>query len=235
MANNAVGRYIGDYALIDQDGKSFRLREFVGKPFVISLIYTNCGHICPTMTMNLKNAIKDADKDFGVKFNAITIGFDVENDTPQRMKEYGSNFTNDFKNWRFVASDRDTIEKITKDLGFYYKKTNRGFDHLKVVTIIDAKGKIYRHIYGIDFKPKDILQPIYQSLSEKESPTKQSLSIIDRIKLLCSTYDESTGTYKADYTLLMTLMLWITIQGVLVLVLLYIFLGKNIKKADFDV
>src|SRR3972149_9314315 len=40
LSNSAIGKEIGDYTLIDQDGKSFKLKEFAGdKPIVISLIY----------------------------------------------------------------------------------------------------------------------------------------------------------------------------------------------------
>lgn len=204
VADNAVGKEIGNYTLIDQDGKRFELKEFAGgKPLVISLIYTSCGHICPTITMNLGNAVKEAGKDFGSKFNAITIGFDAESDTPRRMKEYGGNFTDNFKNWKFATADKDTIDKLTKDLGFYYKKIDNGFDHLNVVTIIDAKGKIYRHVYGLDFKPQEILSPLYQARTGKPYYTESSgKGILDRIVLFCYKYDEKTGQYKLDYPFL---------------------------------
>lgn len=229
LSNSAIGKEIGDYTLIDQDGNSFKLEEFVGKPFVISLIYTSCGHICPTITMNLGNAIKEAGKDFGSKFNVITIGFDIENDTPQRMKEYGQNFTDNFKNWRFAIAGKDTIEKLARSLGFYYKKTQGGFDHLNVVTVIDAKGKIYRHIYGTDFKPEEILGPVYQAAKGdsgyNKPPAFKVTSLIERIKLFCYKYDKSTGTYKLDYPLLMKTALE-TISIFTIIILIW---GKDIK------
>lgn len=230
LSNNAIGKAIGDYSLIDQDGKRFKLKEFAsGKPFVISLIYTSCGHICPAITMNLKNAVKEAGKDFGAKFNAITIGFDVENDTSQRMKEYGGNFTDNFKHWKFAVADKETIEKLTKALGFYYKKTDGGFDHLNVVTIIDANGMIYRHVYGIDFKPEEILSPVYQAGAGKPYYAKSSghgdKGIIERIVLFCYKYDEKTGQYKLDYPFLIGTMLEaITITAIILFVW-----GGNIK------
>ena len=228
-ANKAIGEDIGNHTLIDQDGNSFNIKEFIGKPFVISLIYTSCGHICPTITMNLGNAVKEAGKNFGSKFNVITIGFDIENDTPKRMKEYGRNFTDDFKNWRFATADKDTIEKLARGLGFYYKKTQGGFDHLNVVTVIDAKGKIYRHIYGIDFKPKEILGPVYQAAGGdsdyKKSPVFEATSIIERIKLFCYKYDESTGTYKPDYPFLMKT----AIEVITVFTIIIFIWGKEIK------
>ncbi|MBI5874875.1 MAG: SCO family protein [Deltaproteobacteria bacterium] len=230
LSNNAIGKAIGDYSFIDQDGKRFKLKEFAsGKPFIISLIYTKCGHICPAITMNFKNAVKEAGKDFGSKFNAITIGFDAESDTPQRMREYGGNFTDNFKNWKFAAADKETIEKLAKDIGFYYKKTDGGFDHLNVVSIIDANGMIYGHVYGIDFKPEEILSPVYQAEAGKPYYAKSSghadRGIIDRIVLFCYKYDEKTGQYKLDYPFLIGTML----EAIVIFSAIFFVWGSDIK------
>ena len=230
LSNNAIGKEIGDYMLTDQNGKSFKLKEFAGgKPIVISLIYTSCGHICPTITTNLKNAVKEAGKDFGVKFNAITIGFDIENDTYKRMKEYGRNFTESFKSWRFAAADKDTIDKLAKDLGFSYKKTTGGFDHLNIVTIVDAKGKIYQHVYGVEFKPEAILGPVYQAGMGKSEYKKSSgfegVGIIDRIVLFCYKYDEKTGQYKLDYPFL----IGTAMEAIVILTIILFVWGRSIK------
>src|SRR3989337_525646 len=236
LSNNAIGKKIGDYSLTDQDSKVFKLKEFAGnKPIVISLIYTSCGHICPAITANLKNAIQEADKDFGTKFNAITIGFDVENDTPQRMKEYGGNFTKDFKNWRFATGDRETIDTLAKDLGFYYKKTDGGFDHLNAVSIVDAKGRIYKQVYGIDFKPEEILKPVNEAINPDTASTRiaenKTSGILDRIILFCYKYDKATGTYKLDYGMLMTMIMApIFFISVTTVFIAYLFLSKDIKK-----
>lgn len=224
LANNAIGRNIGDYTLTDQNGKSFGLKELKGKPFIISFIYTDCGHICPTITMNLGKAIKEAGRDFGSKFHALTIGFDVEKDTPQRMNEYGRSFTSDFKNWRFATSDKDTIGRITNDFGFYYKKIQGGFDHLNVITIVDAKGRIYKHVYGLDVTHKEILDPIYKSMQtgggellNNEYSGLDWSDVLNKIKLFCYTYDESTGTYKLSYALLIERLIEIIIIFLIVL------------------
>lgn len=228
LSNNAVGREIGDYTLIDQDGESFKLKEFAGgRPIVISLIYTSCGHICPTITMSLKNAIKAAGKDLTTKINAITMGFDVENDTPKRMKEYGSNFTDNFKNWKFATADKDSIEKMAKDLGFYYEKIQGGFDHLNVVTIIDAKGKIYKHVYGLDFKPEEILSAVSGATNQNYDRVVStgSQGILNRLILFCYKYDEKTGQYKLDYPFL----IGTAMEAIVILTIILFVWGRNIK------
>ncbi|MEK6692762.1 MAG: SCO family protein [Nitrospirota bacterium] len=232
LANSVIGKKIGDYRLTDQDGKSFGLKDFAGKPIIINFVYTDCGHICPTITMSLGKAIKEAGKDFGTTFNAVTIGFDIDNDTPHRMNEYGRSFTDDFGNWKFVTADKETMRRITDDFGFFYKKIPGGFDHLNAVTIVDSKGSIYKHVYGINLSPREILDPLYQSMKtvEGESAGKrysdlEFYEIFTSIKLLCYDYDESTGTYKFSYTLLILRL----VELIIVLGIIYSIWAKGIK------
>lgn len=224
---NAIGREISDYTLIDQDGKSFRIRELFGKPLVISLIYAGCGPVCPTLTTHLQDAFRVAGPDFGTKFRALTISFDVENDTPARMRDYGRNFTDDFRKWRFSTADQKTIDRITRDLGFYYKKLATGFDHINMVTIVDQKGRIYQQVYGLDFKPEDLLDPVYQSMKLIKAPQSRSLTLIERIQLFCYKYDETTGRYKLDYGLLITLGIGSLLQVVTMIAIIYFVWGKD--------
>ena len=212
QATNAIGREIGNYTLTDQDGNQFSIRELNGKPYVLSLIYTSCGHECPTIIMHLQDAFNKAGGDFGNKFNALTIGFNPEKDTPNQLKRYGESFTNDFKKWRFAAADKKTIEGLARDLGFYYNKVEGGFDHINMVTIVDKEGKIYKQIYGLDFKPVEILEPLSQSINMVKPVVSKPLSIIERIKLFCYKYDEATGKYKLDYGVLVTISIGAVLQ-----------------------
>jgi len=231
MADKAVGRYIGEHTLIDQDGNNFSLKEFIGKPLIISFIYTSCGHICPTITLNLKNAIREAGKDFGSKFNAVTIGFDVANDTAQQMKKYGSNFTNDFRGWRFATATKETIEKLASDVGFYFNKVDNGFDHINLVTIVDKDGKIYKQVYGMDFKPQEVLQPIYESLAvQKRAPLAQPSGMLSKVLLFCYKYNEATGEYEVDYPMVVTLLTGPVFLSVMIFLIIYLFRGSERKE-----
>ncbi|MEK6713975.1 MAG: SCO family protein [Nitrospirota bacterium] len=230
QANNAIGKKIGDYTLVDQDGKKFSIRELNGKPYVLSLIYTSCGHECPTIIMHLQDAFNKAGGDFGNKFNSLTIGFNPEKDTPEQLKRYGKSFTNDFRKWRFAAADKKTIEGLARDLGFYYNKVDEGFDHINMVTIVDKEGKIYKQIYGLDFKPVEILEPLSQSINMVKPVVSKPLSIIERIKLFCYKYDEATGKYKLDYGVLVTISIGAVLQILTMGWFIYLLWGKKRPK-----
>lgn len=212
-ARQSLGRKIGNFILTDHDGIPFNLKEYLGKPLLINFVYTNCPNTCSVNASIIAKSIKelgrDSDPSNGV--NVITIGFDYERDTAQRMKEYGEAFTKDFKYWRFATGDKKTIEWLTKELGFYYKKEGEGFDHLNMISIIDLKGQVYKHIiYSNEEEIKKAQDGLVAALKKLLSDSavskdfKKSLGLIEKIKLLCSEYDPSTRAYKFSYYYVLT-------------------------------
>ena len=108
--------------------------------------------------------------------------------------------------------------------------TEGKLDHMNHVTVIDKEGRVYKQIYGYSLKPYEILQPVYQAISSKGAPKPKPLTIMERIKLLCTTYDEKTGTYVVDYTFPVVFLLGFTLQLTLAFIVAYIFCSKRSKK-----
>ena len=208
-ADQSVGKRLGDYELIASSGERFHLSEFYHKPFIIHFIYTRCLHTCATITSNLATALKEAEVNLGEKINIFTIGFDDEMDTPQRMREFGERFTGEFGRWRFVTANKEVLERLTGDIGFYSKKTGDGFDHLNMITIIDSGGEIYKHIYGTNFTGKDVFLPLKELLENKKEgkALRSSNRWIGRLIYLCSSYEESTQTYRINYLYILIIVL----------------------------
>lgn len=226
-AGASIGKSLSGHRLTDQDGRPFTLKDLEGKPYVLSLIYTNCTHTCGTITARLAKAFKEAGGGFGDKFTAVTVGFDAANDTPQAMRAYGENFTDDFKKWRFASADAATIERLVKDTGFFYQKTETGFDHLNAAIIVGPDGKVFRQVYGMDFEPEAVLEAVYASISPAERSLKDATGVIDFLTLLCYTYDAKTGTYRIDYTFLMAVFMAVVFQALLVFMAVYLYRGSR--------
>ncbi|MBI3752900.1 MAG: SCO family protein [Deltaproteobacteria bacterium] len=221
----AEGTTPRDYILVDQDGKTFRLSEYFGKgkPLLVSFIYTSCTAVCPTITGSLSKAALEARKEFGDKFNVLTIGFDSEIDTPERLREYGKRFTDNFRFMRFATGSKDTIEKMTKDFGFFYQKEKWGFNHLNMISVVNAQGKIYKQVYGQKLIPADIETPLKELITGR-MPKQGTLTLIDRIKLFCSTYDPATGRYVVNWPVIIGFL----VQLVLILIIVFAVWGRSI-------
>jgi len=223
-ARSAEGKRAGDYLLKDQAGLSFSTSEYAGKPLLVSFIFTRCPDICSSVVATLAPAMEAVKKELGDKFNAIVVGFDAANDTPEAMLAFGKAHSIDFSLVRFASGDAETLARMTSDLGFYYEADEEsGFNHLGLVSIIDGKGVIYRQIYKTEIKPDDISQPLKELLTDKRR--ESSPTLLTQIKGLCLKYDPATGEYVIDYAFI----LGIALQAIVVFICIWLGLKNEIK------
>jgi protein SCO1/2 len=105
---------IPDATLIDQDGRSFALREATasGAPVALNFIFTTCTTICPVMT----GTFAGMQRELGAEAQAlriVSISIDPEHDTPAALKAYAARHgaTGD---WRFLTGTPDAVGRVLK-------------------------------------------------------------------------------------------------------------------------
>lgn len=204
----AIDRQLGDFSFTDSEDLPVNLGAYSGKPLVISLIYTSCYHVCPLITASLLDAVDTAQDTFGEDaFSVVTIGFDVEIDTPQRMRAYGRTQGVDLPNWRLLSADKATIDALAANLGFIYFPSTKGFDHLAQTTIIRADGRIYNHIYGDSFSAPMLMEPMKTLIFGGDAPSFSLEGLVNRVRLFCTIYDAKSGRYRFDNSLFLSIIL----------------------------
>jgi protein SCO1/2 len=228
VSQGAIGEVINNYILRDTAGQPFELSSLRGKPLVISMIYTSCHHVCPTITRNLGKTVSIAREALGQDaFNVVTIGFDWRVDTPDRMREFESRLAlSKVPNWHFLATEAGVVDTLSENLGFLFYPSAKGFDHLAQSTIIDADGRIYRQVYGVDIETTALVEP----LKELVFNTPRSAGFIDHwvstFKLFCTVYDPNNDRYRFDYSIFTAI-----VVGVLSLGLVAIFIIREWRRA----
>lgn len=224
-AKAVEGNGIADYKLVDQDEKEFLVSSYAGKPFLVSFIFTTCPDICDSIVATLVPAIEEVRKELGDEFNALVVGFDAEHDTPEMMREFGEHHDTDFSLVRFGSGDAETVGRMTKDFGFYYEESeDGGFNHLGLVTVVDADGKIYRQIYKTGIEAADLRLPLNQLLSGEVRESRPTL--LAQLKALCLKYDPETGEYYVDYAYLFGVFL----QALVIFLVAWFYLKEDIKR-----
>ncbi|MBI5185574.1 MAG: SCO family protein [Nitrospinae bacterium] len=161
-AQKAIGRQLENFALIDQDGKKFEIKEFFDKPFLITFIYTTCPVICPNLLLAMEGVVQKAGERFGRDFRVITVAFDVENDTPEILKTYGESLTGDFANWKFLTTKSiQAMRDFTRMFGFRYKKAKEGWDHLMLTVAVGKEGIIMANFLTDRYDADEALKAVY--------------------------------------------------------------------------
>jgi len=197
-----IGKSLGDHRLRAASGATVSLRSLFDRPLVVSLVYTSCYHICPTTTRYLASAVASARNAVGPdSFRVVSIGIDPPADNPETMAGFARAQGVSDPNWEFLSADAATIEAITRELGFTYRRTPHGFDHLIQSSVIRPGGTIAHQVYGMKFPLPQLVEPLKAMVFGTEVPGGLLAALGNRIRLFCTVYDPSSDRYHFDYSL----------------------------------
>ena len=204
LSQRAVGGSVRDVAFTAADGRRVRLSDYRGKPVVVSLIYTSCHDICPTTTQHLARVVAAARAALGARsFAVLTIGFDTGNDTPAAMQGFARRQGVSLPDWDFLSADAGAIERLAQDLGFQFRSSPKGFDHLVQASVLDADGRVYRQVYGVSFEMPQLVEPLKELVYATPADASLLAHLSNRVKLFCTVYDPASDRYRFDYSLFM--------------------------------
>lgn len=202
LSQQALGRTVGDYRLTAADGREVRLADLRGRPVVVSLVYTSCYQICSMTTRSLAKTVRAARAVLGDdSFTVLTIGFDTPVDTPDAMAAFAVEQGVSENDWHFLSGDAATLAALTRDLGFTYQRSPKGFDHLLQTSVLDAEGRVYRQVYGEVIDAPWLVEPLKQLVFGTTPEDGVLMQITNRVRMYCVTYDPATGAYRYDYSL----------------------------------
>lgn len=227
QSQEAIGKSVGDFVLLDREGRPVELARYRGKPLLVNFIYTACFQVCPTTTRNLQKAIEGTVSVLGAdRFNVISIGFNQPFDSPVALKNFSVQYGIHLPNWEFLSPSPAILDDLTRNFGFSYVATAAGFDHLNQVTMVDAEGKIFRQVYGEKFTPADLAEPLKAMIAGSAIPpeTGTLTEIMARVRILCSVYDPVSGRYRTNYSV------YFMIAGFLTFMIFMIYLSINVWK-----
>ncbi|MCB1024707.1 MAG: SCO family protein, partial [Acidobacteria bacterium] len=116
------GKPMIDFSLIDQDNKPVSLKDFAGKSWALTFIYSECPlpDFCIAMSKHFSDAANKIAENEELKQNTrlLSISFDPKRDTPERLKSYGLGYLGkdskaaDFSIWKLAAGKDEEIRKI---------------------------------------------------------------------------------------------------------------------------
>jgi cytochrome oxidase Cu insertion factor (SCO1/SenC/PrrC family) len=150
-----------DGALLDSAGKPVRLAKLTrGRITVMSFIYTRCAatKACPYATGVLMQLHRESaeDKSLAKELRLVSMSFDPETDTPERMAAYSAfaAVRPTAAPWHFVTAKSEAeLQPILEAYGQAVDKKQNALDptgplnHILRVFLIDRAGNI-RNIYS---------------------------------------------------------------------------------------
>jgi protein SCO1/2 len=186
-------------AFRDETGKAVKLGDYFGKkPLILDLVYYNCPMLCGESLAGLTGALRLVKFDAGNQFDVVIVSFDPR-ETPEMaavkkvdfVKRYGR--PNTASGWHFLTGSADSIDALTKAVGFQYQydAQKNQFAHATAIMALTPQGRISRYFYGVDFPPKDLRMGLVEASAGKIG------NAVDQVLLYCYHYDPATGKYGA--------------------------------------
>jgi cytochrome c peroxidase len=111
---------VSEHALLDANGKKAVLPGIgPGEAALVSFVYLSCGEACPlaTATLHRLDRMLAADPELAPRVRLVTVSFDPERDTPERMRELSAHLEPRGR-WAFLtAGDADALRPVLADYG----------------------------------------------------------------------------------------------------------------------
>jgi protein SCO1/2 len=170
-----AGDAVPDFALRNQDGRAIHLAQFHGKALLITFIYTRCPmpNFCPRVTRNFVAIEKQlaADPSLLSHTQLLSVSFDPEHDTPERLRAYGAQYIGSdaaaaFTHWSFAVPQKPVLTQMASyfDVGITAGSEDT-INHTLSTTLIGRDGKVVHFYPGNDWTPEQVVADIRQAAS----------------------------------------------------------------------
>lgn len=167
-----IGKPVPDFQLTNQDAQQISIKDFRGKALALTFIYAQCplANYCIKMSTNfsdLANRIA-ADPEAKDKIRLLSISFDPERDTPEKLKSYGLGYLGkdskaDFTIWQLAVGSDKQVRAIADFFGLQYQvdpNDKTQIIHSLRTAVISPDGRVAKIFTGNDWTPTELLSEL---------------------------------------------------------------------------
>lgn len=171
-----IGAEVPDFTLTNQDGRKISPKEFRGKALAITFIYAKCPlpEYCIKMSTNFSDLANqlNADPERRDRIRLLSISFDPENDTPEKLRSYGLGYLGkdakpDFTVWQLAVGKDAEVRKIADFSGLRYEvdpSDKALINHSLRTVVITPDGKVHKVLSGNEWTPAELLKELEATL-----------------------------------------------------------------------
>jgi protein SCO1/2 len=143
-----------------QDNRVISLTDLKGRVQLVAMVFTNCKYACPKIIAEMKEMESRLPQDKRSQIGFVLVSFDVDRDTPDRLKEFAREMNMDDR-WTLLHGDEQQVRELSVLLNVKYEKYPGGdFAHSSVVTVLDTDGAVVTRLEGLKNDQGETIQAI---------------------------------------------------------------------------
>ena len=149
-----------DVGMVDQNGTRVRLADLAGHPTILTMGYTNCRSICPSVIEDMKAIERRlGTRRPDVRFVMLTL--DPARDSPEALRRFASERHLDPARWRLLAASEDDVRDLAAVLGVRYAPAaSNEIVHSSLIVAVDARGVVRHRQVGLGQDMQPLLDAI---------------------------------------------------------------------------
>ena len=164
------GEEIPDVELVNQDGKTIRLSDFLGKTVLLTFIYTRCPMptFCPRLSSLFASVEKELAKDPKeyARTQLVSVSIDPKFDTPAVLRKYGLAYLGGdekrFEHWYFTVPTPENLKKLAEALALVYEEEDNQIAHSMGTLLIGPDGRLIKEWNVSDWTSAEAVAAIRQ-------------------------------------------------------------------------
>ncbi|HTV64181.1 MAG TPA: SCO family protein [Bryocella sp.] len=169
------GEAVPDFKLTNQNGATIHFRQFLGKPLLVTFIYTRCPFpdYCVRMSHNFSEVMQDLQKnpDAFAQAQLLSISIDPDRDKPANLRSYGESYVGQidpkFQHWQFASGTPDEVRKAADFFGLAYNRKDGQIVHNLSTVLIGPDGKVRKVYSGNGWKPDEVAAELISATTGK--------------------------------------------------------------------
>lgn len=167
-----------------------------GKPVLLNPMYYECPTLCGLVLDAVYNVVNELKWNPGEDYTIISFSIDPD-ETTYHADSTKTIIMNDLNRpgaedgWHFLTGDEESIEALTKAVGFNfnYDEETDEYMHMASIMLLSPEGMITRYIYGLNMREFDLRNALYEAADGEIGST------LEKALLYCYTYDPSSQSY----------------------------------------
>ncbi len=185
-----------DVPFTDDSGRNVTLRQYMGKPVILALVYYSCPSLCTMILDGVVRSIKESNLTAGKDFNVVAVSFDPR-ETREMAAAKKAVYVRQYHHpgaengFHFLTGDEGASRSVADAVGFHYAydPMSNQYAHPSAIMILTPQGRVARYFYGIDYPARDMRFGLEDASGGKIS------SPVDAVLLYCYHYDPANGKY----------------------------------------
>ena len=157
------------FSLENRDGRTIRLDDLRGTPWVADFIFTRCPASCPMLSARVARLDRELPPDLGVQF--VSISVDPAYDTPEVLQRHAQKLGASDR-WLFLTGNREEIRRLSiegfklgLDLDPAPGSSSEPILHSTRFVLIDGRGTIRGYYEAFDEASMERLRRDLESLA----------------------------------------------------------------------